>query len=83
MLYITYYSANLNSILNHSPTIKNKLVGIVMEDMIGSHLEAISDLNKMLLKQLFKLSSPLIAATISMGLILSYECLASASLILT
>ena len=58
-------SQQLNLLCNNFPNLKNKLIDISMEDMFGSHMEVITDINRIFMKSVFKLSSPLIAIALS------------------
>ena len=66
-------SQQLNLLCNNFPNLKNKLIDISMEDMFGSHMEVITDINRIFMKSVFKLSSPLIAIALSIIIITGYE----------
>ena len=66
-------SQQLNLLCNNFPNLKNKLIDISMEDMFGSHMEVITDINRIFMKSVFKLSSPLIAIALSIMIITGYE----------
>ena len=61
----TYDSYQLNLICNNNQNIKDLLVNISINDMFGSHLELITDINRRFIKSLFKWGSPLIVAVVS------------------
>lgn len=67
---------------NKVPHLNNKLIDIAINDMFGSHLELVTDINRIFIKSLLKLSSPLIASIISMFIITGYETLVKTFLIL-
>ena len=43
--------------------------------MFGSHMEVITDINRILMKSIFKISAPLIAISLSIIIITGYESL--------
>ena len=47
-------SQQLNLLCNNFPNLKNKLIDISMEDMFGSHMEVITDINRIFMKSIFK-----------------------------
>lgn len=63
----------LNLLCNNFPNLKNKLIDITFQDMFGSHMEVITDINRIFMKSVFKLSSPLIAIALSIIIISGYE----------
>ena len=71
----TYDSYQLNLICNNNQNIKDLLVNISINDMFGSHLELITDINRRFIKSLFKWGSPLIVAVVSITIISGYEIL--------
>lgn len=68
-------SQQLNLLCNNFPNLKNKLIDISMEDMFGSHMEVITDINRIFMKSIFKISSPLIAIALSIIIISGYEAI--------
>ena len=68
-------SQQLNLLCNNFPNLKNKLIDISMEDMFGSHMEVITDINRIFMKSIFKISFPLIAIALSIIIISGYEAI--------
>lgn len=77
----TFDSIQLNNICNNNPNIKNLLLNISFNDMFGSHLELVTDINRIFIKSMIRFSSPLLAAVISMALIATYEVIQSAPIL--
>lgn len=73
----TFDSYQLNLLCNNNQNIKDLLMNISINDMFGSHLELITDINRKFLKSLLRWGSPLIATVISMAIINGYEIIST------
>ena len=69
-------SQQLDLICNNFSTLKSKFIDISINDMFGSHIEVITYINRIFVKSVFKLSSPLFAIALSIIIITGYESIA-------
>lgn len=73
LLLKTFDAQQLNIITMNNTNVADKLADIGINELFGSHLELITDLNRFMFKALLKLSSPLVAALGAMVLLNTYQ----------
>lgn len=63
----------LHAILESNPPVNTNFRAMIIQDMIGSHEEVLTDITKQFMRSIFKYSSPLLAAGVVFSCITLFE----------